>query len=35
MIGVAVVGGGLVTLQTRMQRKRRAHGERVMHRAAS
>ena len=35
VIGVAVVGAGLATLQTRKQRSRRAPGERVIHRAAS
>jgi uncharacterized membrane protein len=35
VIGVAVVGAVLATLQTRMKRRRRVHGERVIHGAAS
>lgn len=35
VIGVAVVGAGLATLQTRRLRSRREHSERVAHRAAS
>jgi uncharacterized membrane protein len=35
VIGVAVVGAGLATLQTRMVRSRRSSGARAIHRAAS
>ncbi len=35
VIGFAVIGAGLATLQTRIQRSRRAHGARAIHRAAS